>query len=133
MTTLRFLSRLQDRPLIFDGGMGTLLYTQGVFVNVCYDELCRTQPELVLKLHQAYVEAGVDVIETNSFGANRCKLQPYGLADAVVPINRAAAELARRAIGPEGLVAGSVGPLFAPGETSSSGASDPADVARVFE
>ncbi|TVR67221.1 MAG: bifunctional homocysteine S-methyltransferase/methylenetetrahydrofolate reductase [Candidatus Competibacteraceae bacterium] len=128
----RFLSSLHERPLVFDGGMGTLLYTQGVFVNVCYDELCRTQPDLVLKLHQAYVVAGVDVIETNSFGANRYKLQPYGLAADVAPINRAAAELARRAVGPEGLVAGSVGPLFTPGEVTESEPIPTADVAAAF-
>lgn len=114
-----FLEKLNHRPLLFDGGMGTLLYARGVFVNVCYDDLCRTQPDLILNVHRAYLEAGVDVIETNSFGANRYKLQAYGLGDAVVSINHEAACLARKAAGPGVWVAGSVGPLFAPNTDDS--------------
>ncbi|NLE68504.1 MAG: bifunctional homocysteine S-methyltransferase/methylenetetrahydrofolate reductase, partial [Lentisphaerae bacterium] len=94
-----FLERLRTRPLMFDGAMGTMIYQHGVFLNACYDELCLTQPKLILDIHGEYVEAGAEVIETNSFGANRFKLEYYGLADKLEAINGAAAGLAREAAG----------------------------------
>ena len=106
------LERLRERPQVFDGAMGTMLYARGVFINACYEQLCLTRPDLVREIHRAYVEAGADVIETDSFGANRVKLRRHGLAGEAAAINRAAAELARAEAGEEVLVAGSVGPVL---------------------
>jgi homocysteine S-methyltransferase len=100
-----------DRVVIFDGAMGTMLYSRGVFINQCYDELNVRAPELVREVHDAYVRAGADVLETNSFGANRLKLAQYGLEAQVEGINLRAAEIARAAAGDDVLVAGAVGPL----------------------
>jgi homocysteine S-methyltransferase len=100
-----------DRVVIFDGAMGTMLYARGVFINQCYDELNLRAPDLVRDVHRAYRDAGAEVLETNSFGANRLKLGLYGLEAQVGEINRAAAALAREVAGDDGWVAGSVGPL----------------------
>src|SRR5207248_2347900 len=75
--------------------MGTMLYNKGVFINQCYDELNLRAPDLVRDVHKAYKKAGAEVLETNSFGANRLKLEQYGLSAQVAEINRAAAKLAR--------------------------------------
>lgn len=100
-----------DEIIVCDGAMGTMLYSRGVFINQCYDELNLRAPELVRGLHEAYVRAGAELVETNSFGANRLKLAQHGLEDQVQAINVAAAQLARSAAGDDVLVAGSVGPL----------------------
>lgn len=100
-----------DRPHVFDGAMGTMLYQKGVFINRCYDELNLHDPELVKGVHRTYVEAGAELIETNSFGANRVKLAQYGLESRVREINARAAELARAAAAGRALVGGSIGPL----------------------
>lgn len=107
------LSRLldPDQVVIFDGAMGTMLYAKGVFINQCYDELVLRSPDLVREVHAAYVKAGAEVVETNTFGANRAKLTQYGLEGQVAAINQRAAQLAREAAGEERLVAGAVGPL----------------------
>ena len=110
------LTRLLDPSsiVVFDGAMGTMLYAEGVFINQCYDELNLRAPDLVKKVHRAYVKAGAEVIETNSFGANAPKLKQYGLETQVREINRAAAAIAREVADESGrpvLVAGSVGPL----------------------
>ena len=99
------------RVHVFDGAMGTLLYSRGVFVNVCYDELSLSRPELVQGIHQEYVAAGAEILETNTFGANPVKLSSYGLEDRTEEINAVAAGLARKAAGAEVAVAGAVGPL----------------------
>jgi homocysteine S-methyltransferase len=91
--------------------MGTSLYARGVFLNRCFDELNLTQPGLVTDVHRDYVRAGADVIETNTFGANRFKLANFGLVDQVGAINREGATLARHAARDEAWVAGSIGPL----------------------
>src|SRR5919106_950049 len=96
---------------VMDGAMGTMLYAKGFFLNVCYDELSLKHPKLVLEVHQEYVRAGAEVVETNTFGANPVKLASYGLADDTEKINRAAAELARQAAGDRVSVVGAVGPL----------------------
>lgn len=90
-----FLTKIKDTPLIFDGAMGTVIYEKGVFLNTCYDELNLTNPDLIKSIHQSYVDAGADVILTNTFGANRIKLEKYGLADKVKEINIAGVKLAR--------------------------------------
>jgi homocysteine S-methyltransferase len=96
---------------VFDGAMGTLLYSRGVFVNVCYDELNVDRPDTIRGIHEEYVAAGAEVLETNTFGANPVKLSAYGLADRTEEINEAAATLARQAAGSNVSVAGAVGPL----------------------
>src|SRR5688500_227165 len=90
------LARLVDPQslVLFDGAMGTMLYAKGVFINQCYDELNVRAPDLVRDVHRAYVKAGAEVLETNSFGANRVKLAQFGLAEQVHELNRRAAELA---------------------------------------
>ncbi len=108
-----FLEALSERVLVCDGAMGTLLYAKGVFLNRCFDELNLTQPGLVSRVHSEYVQAGADVLETNTFGANRIKLGTFGLADRMHAINVAGATLARTAAAvSEGVfVAGAIGPL----------------------
>jgi homocysteine S-methyltransferase len=110
------LDRLLDpsRIVVFDGAMGTMLYSEGVFINQCYDELNLRAPDLIRKIHRAYTKAGAEIIETNSFGANRLKLVQHGLQTQVREINRAAAALAREVANEANrpvLVAGAVGPL----------------------
>ena len=108
--TLRKL--LDDgRVHVLDGAMGTMLYSKGFFLNVCYDELSRKQPKLVQEVHEAYVRAGAEILETNTFGANPVKLRSYGLADDTEKINQAAAELARNAAAGHASVVGAIGPL----------------------
>jgi homocysteine S-methyltransferase len=110
MRTLRQL--LDDTGVhVLDGAMGTMLYSRGVFVNVCYDELTLKQPALVQEVHETYVRAGAEILETNTFGANPVKLSGFGLDDRTEEINRAAAELAHRAARGRALVVGAVGPL----------------------
>jgi homocysteine S-methyltransferase len=99
------------RVHVFDGAMGTMLYARGFFLNVCYDELCLKQPKLVTEVHEAYVRAGAEILETNTFGANPVKLASYGLGDETERINRAAAELARAAAAGAASVVGAIGPL----------------------
>jgi methionine synthase I (cobalamin-dependent)/5,10-methylenetetrahydrofolate reductase len=110
------VERISEHPLIFDGAMGTMIYSKGVFINTCYEHLCITNPKLIGSIHQEYADAGADVIETNSFGANRIKLQGHGLADQLEDINRASVRLARDAAGNDALVAGSVGPILKSGQ-----------------
>src|SRR5437868_14102867 len=107
------VARLLDpqQVMVFDGAMGTMLYNNGVFINLCYDELNLRAPDLVRDVHKAFRKAGAEVLVTNSFGANRIKLEQYGLASQVAEINRAAAKLARDVAEDDLLVAGAVGPL----------------------
>ncbi len=112
------LSRLKLGPVLCDGAMGTLLYAKGVFINKCYDELNLTQPDLVRSIHQEYMNAGAEIIETNTFGANSFRLARYGLGDKLREINLQGAHLAKDAAdsfnakkATSVLVAGSVGPI----------------------
>lgn len=110
-----FLTKIKDTPLIFDGAMGTVIYEKGIFLNACYDELNLTNPDLIKSIHQSYVDAGADVILTNTFGANRIKLEKYGLANKVREINIAGAKLAK-SISEEVYVLGSIGSNLSSGE-----------------
>lgn len=110
--THRFTKLLEEQPaVLFDGGMGTYLYQKGVFLNRCFDELNVTAGDLVSSVHEEYVRAGADVIETNTFGANVVKLTPHGLGDRVAELNIAGVRAARKAAGDRALVAGAIGPL----------------------
>jgi methionine synthase / methylenetetrahydrofolate reductase(NADPH) len=100
-----------DRVYVFDGAMGTRLYDKGIYINRSYDELNLVNPDLVREVHQEYIDAGADIIETNSFSATRHKLQPYGLETKVRDINAGAARIAREAAGDSVFVAGAIGPL----------------------
>src|SRR5262245_60417648 len=91
--------------------MGTQLYAKGIFLNRCFDELNLTQPDLVAEVHRDYVRAGADVIETNTFGANRFKLANFGLADSARVLAIQGAKIARHAARDEAWVAGPIGPL----------------------
>jgi homocysteine S-methyltransferase len=113
----RFAERLAVAPLLADGGMGTLLFSRGLPQRACLDELPTTRPDLIGSIHREYLEAGADLIETASFGANRIRLAAYGLAHEAHQFSRRSAQVAREArdvSGREALVGGSVGPLGAP-------------------
>jgi methionine synthase / methylenetetrahydrofolate reductase(NADPH) len=118
----RFSELFADRPVLADGAMGTVLYARGIFVNRCYDELNLSNPSLILGVHEEYLQAGAEILETNTFGANRFRLARHGLAGKMAEINAAGVRLARQAVerlkekqapGSEiaAWVAGSVGPL----------------------
>ena len=107
----KFIEELNKRILVMDGAMGTQLMERGIRPEDCFDAVNIKKPEIVEAVHQAYVSAGADIIETNTFGANRIKLADYGLDKKVKEINVAAAQLARQAIGEKGFVCGSIGPL----------------------
>ncbi len=107
----KFLDLVHERVLLCDGGMGTMLYSKGVYLNFCFDELNLTNPDLIQKIHQEYISCGAEMIETNTFGANYFKLKKYGLEDKVAEINRAGARIAREVAGKEIFVAGSIGPI----------------------
>jgi methionine synthase I (cobalamin-dependent)/5,10-methylenetetrahydrofolate reductase len=110
--TRSLTERIADgRVHVVDGAMGTMLYERGVFVHVCYDELSLTQPDLVRQIHEGYVAAGADILETNTFGANPVKLSSFGLEAQTEALNTAAAGLARRAAGARVSVVGALGPL----------------------
>lgn len=106
-----FLEFLEKNIVLFDGGMGTEIYSRGIFINRCYDEINISQPGLIKKIHEDYIAAGSDVIESNTFGANRFKLQAHGLADKLRDINYQGVKIAREAAGEDVYVAGGVGPL----------------------
>src|SRR3989449_8191932 len=106
-----FLDALDDGVLVCDGAMGTMLYAKGVFINKSFDALNVSQPDLVAEVHQEYVRAGADVVETNTFGANRIKLGSFGLGDRLQSINEQGAKIARHAAREQAYVAGAIGPL----------------------
>lgn len=116
MSKVVFLERLgQGQPILGDGAMGTMLHQHGVSINSCFDELNLSRPDQVARVHRAYIEAGSELIETNTFGANRFKLAKHGLESQVEKINQAGVNLARRVIDAsfreDVYLAGSVGPL----------------------
>ena len=114
----QFADIFASRPVLADGAMGTVLYARGIFINRCYDELNLSDPNLILSVHEEYLQAGAEIIETNTFGANRFRLTRHGLGEKVREINEAGIRLARQAVehikqkqAGEAHVAGSVGPL----------------------
>ena len=114
----KFLETLSARPILADGAMGTVLYARGVFINRCYDELNLSDPAMILSIHEEYLQAGAEILETNTFGANRFRLARHGLADKVAAINAAGVRIAREAVAHlhekqaiDAWVAGSIGPL----------------------
>jgi len=114
MSEPSFLDRLARGPILCDGAMGTQLYALGASFESCFESLNLTRPEMVSDIHRAYLAAGAEIIETNTFGANRFKLAEHNLADQVAEINAAGVQLARRAVesaGRTAFVAGSIGPL----------------------
>jgi homocysteine S-methyltransferase len=113
----RFRARLAARPLVADGATGTLLFSRGIPQRACLDELVLSRPDLVGTIHREYLDAGADIVETATFGANRVRLAGWGLGDLAARLNRRAAQLAREArdvAGRDALVAGSIGPLGRP-------------------
>src|SRR5881275_531332 len=107
-----FLTRLQKSAVLCDGAMGTLLYSKGIFINRCYDELNLSQPDLIRGVHREYLQAGAEIIETNTFGGNSFRLARHSMEDRVREINLAGARLGREAAKSfDAWVAGSVGPL----------------------
>ncbi len=113
-----FADIFASRPVLADGAMGTVLYGRGVFINRCYDELNLSDPNLILSVHEEYLQAGAEIIETNTFGANRFRLGRHGLSGKVAEINAAGVKLARQAVehlkekqAGTAWVAGSIGPL----------------------
>ncbi|MGH9453681.1 MAG: bifunctional homocysteine S-methyltransferase/methylenetetrahydrofolate reductase [Terriglobia bacterium] len=109
-----FLERIEKRIVVCDGAMGTMLYSKGISFSRCFDELNLSAPQLVKDVHLAYVKAGSEVLETNTFGATKARLEKYDLAPRVRDINLAAAKLAREIAGENLYVAGAVGPLGIP-------------------
>src|SRR5579862_6816880 len=109
---------LDSRPVLADGAMGTVLYARGIFINRCYDELNLSDPNLILSVHEEYLQAGAEILESNTFGANRFRLTRHGLGGKVAEINAAGVRIAREAVAHlkekqagDAWVAGSVGPL----------------------
>ncbi|HEX7151193.1 MAG TPA: bifunctional homocysteine S-methyltransferase/methylenetetrahydrofolate reductase [Thermoanaerobaculia bacterium] len=107
-----FIQAIADEHVyLFDGAMGTMLYAKGVFINKCYDELNLRNPEIVTEVHRQYIKTGAEILETNTYGANRVKLGSFGIDDELRDINLRGAELARKAAGDSVYVAGAIGPL----------------------
>jgi homocysteine S-methyltransferase len=106
-----FLEKIEKRTLVCDGAMGTMLYAKGIALTRCFDELNLSSPQLVKEVHLAYAKVGAEILETNTFGATRRRLEKHNLGDKVPEINRAGARLAREVAGDDLYVAGSVGPL----------------------
>jgi homocysteine S-methyltransferase len=106
-----FREQLASRVLVADGAMGTMLYAKGVFINRCFDELNLSAADMVCEVHAEYLKAGSEILETNTFGANRVRLASFGLADRLVAINQAGARIALEVAGRQAFVAGAIGPL----------------------
>src|SRR5271165_6357683 len=108
-----FRRKLESGLVVADGAMGTMLYGKGIFINRCFDELNLTSPQMIKEVHQEYVKAGAEIIETNTFGGNRLRLTAFGLGEKLKAINEAGVRLAREAAGDKAFVAGAIGPLGA--------------------
>src|SRR5260370_5772016 len=106
-----FRQALDQRILVADGAMGTALYAKGIFLNRCYDELNLSLPAMIRDVHQEYIRAGAEIIDTNTYGANRKRLAAFGLAEKLGLINHAGVRIAKEAAREQAFVAGAVGPL----------------------
>ncbi len=106
-----FRKKLESKIIVADGAMGTVLYAKGIFINRCFDELNVSAPQVVKEIHQEYIRAGAEVLETNTFGGNRMRLAAFGFAEKLPAINEAGVRLAREAAGEKAFVAGAMGPL----------------------
>ncbi len=109
------IEKMSETPLVFDGAMGTMIYEKGVFINACFDELNLTNPKLIKSIHQEYIDAGCDVILTNTFGANKFKLEKFALTNKLYDINYQGARIARNAAQDNVYVLASVGPCLPKG------------------
>ena len=109
-----FRRKLEAGVVVADGAMGTMLYAKGVFINRCFDELNLSAPQMVKEVHQEYVKAGAELLESNTFGGNRVRLGAFGAAEKLKAINEAGVRLAREAAGERTFVAGAIGPLGVP-------------------
>jgi methionine synthase I (cobalamin-dependent)/5,10-methylenetetrahydrofolate reductase len=122
--------------LVVDGAMGGQLYERGVLYSACYEELNVSRPELVAKVHEDFLRAGAQVIETNTFGANALRLEKYGLSARVRELNAAGVRVARASAGDQAYVVGAIGPsgyfLGEAGRSGETGSEDRAKVKRVF-
>ena len=103
-----FRGKLQSKILVADGAMGTMLYSKGIFINRCFDELNLSAPQMVKEIHQEYVKAGAEIIESNTFGGNRVRLTAFGFVEKLKAINQAGVRLAREAAGERAYVAGAL-------------------------
>src|SRR5260370_758513 len=110
-----FREQLSRRVLVADGAMGTMLYDKGIFINRCYDELNLAAPDMIRQIHLDYVKAGAEILETNTFGANRMRLAAFGLGEKLRAINQAGVKIAREASRDTAFVAGRTG---TPGATN---------------
>src|SRR5271170_4252623 len=108
---LEFRQHLSQRVLVADGAMATMLYSSGVFINRCFDELNLSSPDLVGQIHRDYADAGAEILETNTYGANRLRLAGFGFSEKLSAINQAGVKLAREASRGGPFVAGAIGPL----------------------
>lgn len=126
----QFLDALKEGVLLCDGAMGTMLYSRGIFINRCFDELNLSSPDLVKEIHREYIASGAEIIETNTFGANRFRLMPHGLENKTKEINYRGAQLAREEAGQEVYIAGSIGPLSRTGKPFAE--VTPSDIKKVF-
>ena len=107
----RLKEALENKVVVFDGAMGTEIYRRNFFVNTSYDNLCLTAPQVIREIHESYLEAGAEVLTTNSYGANFNKLSKFGLGEKLEEINRAAVRLAKEASNGKALIAASAGPI----------------------
>ncbi len=127
------LEAMRAGVLVVDGAMGTQLYERGVLYSACFEELNVSRPELVAKVHDDYIRAGSQVIETNTFGANALRLEKYGLQARVRELNAAGVRVARQAAGLQAYLAGAMGPSgYFLGESGGAGGADLAKVKAAF-
>jgi methionine synthase I (cobalamin-dependent) len=128
-----FLDAVRTQPLVLDGATGTQLYERGVLYSACFEELNASRPDLVIRVHEDYLRAGAQVIESNTFGANALRLEKYGIASRVRELNVSGVRLARAAAGLNAYVVGAMGPSgYFLGEGGSASADDLAKVRAVF-